>query len=162
MAINRCMAGWVLSCSDRLANDATMPDRWNTFSGDSFPKSAFVNRFSIIPFGKEIYVSWIYVLVSGIYATNNWRIHVNWGCLCALGPRPIGPRDLRYGDLQSGDLWPALETGFSCTFHPHFWTPPSQCESHHQKLQVKWTNICTRRIFKFTKMPKLLIGPNSS
>ena len=48
------MAGWVLSCSDRLANDATMPDRSNTFSGDSFPKSAFVNRFSVIPFGKDL------------------------------------------------------------------------------------------------------------
>ena len=33
---NQQMHGWLLSCSDRRANDAAMPDGWNTFSRDSF------------------------------------------------------------------------------------------------------------------------------
>ena len=33
---NQQMHGWLLSCSDRRANDAAMPEGWNTFLRDSF------------------------------------------------------------------------------------------------------------------------------
>ena len=65
LAINRCMP-LVLSCSDRLANDATngvtngatLPDRWNIFSRDSFTKSVYWWISEISPHHQKVQDGW--------------------------------------------------------------------------------------------------------